>query len=136
MRLIALVAAVLIVVTAPAYSQQDRGGEKGSIRGFVYQGRLAAGDGPLRWADYPVVSHVYSGSPAQAAGLQVGDVILRVNGRDGTDTRAYRAGQPGSTYSLVVQRGFRELQISYVLVEPTWLRSEWTPHPGAHQTSP
>lgn len=139
MRPISMAAALLILVTAaPGWAQQPTtqtaAREKGPIRGFVYSGRLADGDGPVRWADYPVVSHVFSGSPAAAAGLRVGDAILRANGRDGTETEGYRGGGVGSTYTLVVQRGFQEVEISFVLIEPTWLASEWAPPAGSHTT--
>jgi len=102
-------------------------GETGPARGFVYTGRLADGGGPLRWADYPIVSHVFSGSPAEAAGLRVGDSIMTVNGRDATETEAFFDAKVGGTWTLTVQRGLQVLEISYILVEPTWLLSEWTP---------
>ncbi|HEX6036505.1 PDZ domain-containing protein [Longimicrobium sp.] len=105
----------------------DPGGPRGSRLGFVYSGRPADGSGPPRWADYPVVRHVFSGSPAHAAGLRVGDAILRVNGRDGAEAAAYHNPRVGQTYRFVVQRGMREVEITYTIVEPTWPASEWTP---------
>jgi S1-C subfamily serine protease len=133
-------ALVLLAAADPGHAQQAAsrgvaGVEKGPPRGFVYEGRPTDGD-PPRWADFPVVRHVFSGSPALAAGLRVGDVILRVNGREGTETGGYRGGAVGSTYSLVVQRGFERVEISFVLVEPTWPRSEWSPPPGSYTTRP
>lgn len=114
-------------ITAPA---RDPGGPRGAILGFVYSGRPDDGR-EMRWADYPVVSHVFSGSPAQAAGLRAGDAILRVNGRDGTEMTAYHNRHVGKTYTLVVQRGLREVEITFTLVEPTWPASEWTPPAGS-----
>lgn len=136
-KILALATALLLIGTAvPAHAQGTAPGEKGPMRGFVYGGRPTQDDGPVRWADYPVVRHVFSGSPALAAGLQVGDVILQVNGRDGTEVASYRTGGAGSTYALVVQRGFERVEISFVLVEPTWLKSEWTPPPGSYPSRP
>lgn len=109
----------------------DPGGRRGGILGFVYSGAPAS-DGSMRWADYPVVRHVFSGSPAQAAGLREGDAILRVNGREGTEPTAYHHPRVGQPYTLVVQRGLQELEISFTLVEPTWPASEWTPPAGSY----
>ena len=87
---------------------------------------------PPRWADYPVVLHVYQGSPAEVAGLREGDVILKVNGHDGTETAAYLEHAPGTRYTLLVQRGRQQKEISFVLVEPHWADSTWTPDPSPH----
>ncbi|HEX6036507.1 PDZ domain-containing protein [Longimicrobium sp.] len=111
---------------SPAAPAPDPGGPRGAIFGFVYSGRPVDGTG-MRWEDYPVVRHVFSGSPAEAAGLRVGDAILRVNGREGTEMTAYHDRRVGKAYTLVVQRGMREVEVSFTLVEPTWPASEWTP---------
>ncbi len=105
------------------------GGARGAIGplGFVYSGRADLSHSPPRWADYPVVRHVYETSPAQMAGLLVGDVILKVNGRDGCEFEPYRAHAPGTPFTLVVQRGREQKEISFVLVEPNWPDSAWVP---------
>jgi S1-C subfamily serine protease len=118
---------------AAATSAEPSPGRKGGLLGFVYSGSLANGDDALRWADYPVVRHVFSGSPAEGAGLRVGDAILQVNGRDGTETTAYHGSRVGQSWTLVVQRGLEQREIRFVLVEPTWLASEWTPPPGSYR---
>jgi S1-C subfamily serine protease len=130
-RMVLFAALLLALGSSPLLAQRA---ELGPIRGFVYHGALAQDGGAARWADYPIVVHVFAGSPAEAAGVRVGDRVLRVNGRDGTAFGGYRGGGPGATYTLVVQRGFREVEISFVLVEPTWLASEWTPPGGSFRT--
>lgn len=115
----------------PPAPAPDPGGPRGARLGFVYSGRPA--DEHMRWADYPVVRHVFSGSPAQAAGLRVGDAIVRVNGRDGTEMTAYHGSRVGQTYTFVVQRGMEEVEITFTLVEPTWPASEWTPPAGTYR---
>lgn len=120
------------VARAGSTPAPDPGGRRGGILGFVYTGRPVAGN-EMRWEDYPVVSHVFSGSPAQAAGLRAGDAILRVNGRDGTEMTAYHNRHVGKAYTLVVQRGMQEVEITFTLVEPTWPASEWTPPAGSRR---
>jgi S1-C subfamily serine protease len=95
--------------------------------GFAYSSNLIDdASGALKWADYPVVRHVYGGSPAAQAGLRVGDQILRINGRDGTEPKAYHNPRIGERCTLVVQRGTQEVEISYVLTARTWPADEFT----------
>jgi S1-C subfamily serine protease len=101
-------------------------GPRGAL-GFSYSGIPDFSIRPLRWADYPVVRHVYQSSPARAAGLEVGDAILKVNGRDGCEPEAYHHHTPGERLALVVQRGREQKEISFVLVEPNWPDSTWVP---------
>jgi S1-C subfamily serine protease len=95
--------------------------------GFAYSSNLIDdAAGAMKWADYPVVRHVYGGSPAARAGLRVGDQILRINGRDGTEPKAYHNPRIGERCTLVVQRGTQEVEISYVLTARTWPADEFT----------
>src|SRR5690606_33786188 len=60
-------------------------------------------------AEGVVVRSVTRGSPADAMGLQTGDVILNLNGRDITDAETFRAiaeARP-EAWQLVLQRGGR-----------------------------
>ncbi len=95
--------------------------------GFAYSSNLIDdASGALKWADYPVVRHVYSGSAAAQAGLRVGDQILRINGRDGTEPKAYHNPRIGERCTLVLQRGTQEVEISYVLTARTWPADEFS----------
>jgi carboxyl-terminal processing protease len=65
---------------------------------------------------YPVVAGVLPGSPALRAGLQTGDVIQQVDGRDVHGLSAQQAsalieGPVGSRVTLVVERGGRRLLV-------------------------
>ncbi len=63
----------------------------------------------------PRVSWVVQGSPAAAAGLRVGDLLLRVDGasvRDGVDAYALTRGEPGAVASLLVRREGQDLALS------------------------
>ncbi|HEY5998308.1 MAG TPA: DegQ family serine endoprotease [bacterium] len=63
-----------------------------------------------------LVSQVVKGSPAERGGVEVGDVIVRVDGRPVTDTRSLRntvaATAPGTRIKLEVLRGKREHTLS------------------------
>jgi len=62
-----------------------------------------------------LVSRVRSGTPAEKAGLQAGDILLRINGRtveDAADLRRMVAATgPGADVSLTVWRNGRELSL-------------------------
>lgn len=130
-RCLALLALTLTVAATPVHAQSQvrevRGNGPIGPLGFRYGGTPDFTVSPPRWADYPVVVHVFQNSPALAAGLREGDVILKVNGRDGCEATAYHAHAPGTRYTLVVQRGREQKEISFVLVEPSWPDSVWTP---------
>lgn len=62
---------------------------------------------------------VFDHSPAQRAGLQKGDVLVRLGGREVTDlatfTRALRAHAPGDPVEVEVRRGGRLLRFTVVM---------------------
>jgi serine protease Do len=68
-----------------------------------------------------IVSSVSPGSPAQAAGIERGDVIVRLNGAEVVDANALRnqiaSSTPGSTASLTVMRTGHERTLSVKLRE-------------------
>jgi carboxyl-terminal processing protease len=60
--------------------------------------------------DYPVVSGIIPGSPAQKSGLQAQDVIVKIDGADARGIKAEQAsarirGPEGSTVTLTIRRG-------------------------------
>ena len=62
---------------------------------------------------------VFDGSPAQGAGLQKGDVLVRFAGREVTDlvtfTRALRSVDPGDPVEVEVLRDGRSLRFTVVM---------------------
>jgi aminopeptidase N len=64
---------------------------------------------------------VTPGSPAEKAGVQEGDVILRVDGKDVADLAAFsailRGLSPGQTVKVVLMRGGAELRLDVTVVE-------------------
>jgi serine protease Do len=87
---------------------------------------IAAGMGLSR-PEGSIISWVLQGGPGQKAGLAIGDVILRYNGRTPTDDRAMLrniAHTPaGTTMTLSVLRDGSELSVP-VMVE-AWPRDQW-----------
>lgn len=125
-----LTAALLPRVAEAQTEMRSVPGRRNAL-GFSYSGLPDFSQSPPRWADYPVVRHVYETSPAQAAGLEVGDVVLKVNGRDGCETEAYLRYPIGSRVTLLVQRGREQKEISFVLTEPNWPDKDWVPTLGS-----
>ena len=71
--------------------------------------------------DGVLVASVETDSPAGRAGLQAGDVITRMNGRDVTSaadvTRAVRDAQPGATFDVRVTRDKKDVDLKVTLPE-------------------
>ncbi len=65
---------------------------------------------------YPRVGQVFCGYPADEAGLQPGDLVLAVNGRDGRQPRAISAGRPGTVVEFRIQPGQEVLEMTMVSV--------------------
>ncbi len=83
---------------------------------------LASGLGLLR--DWGVVlSDVYPGGPAASAGLQVGDVVVSLDGQAMENARQFNVGvyarHIGDTVNLEVRRGEREHRMAVTVVERT-----------------
>ena len=65
---------------------------------------------------YPTVRHVVPGSPADSAGVGVGDVIVEINGQDPrAQAVALRAAAP-NTYRL--RRGDEEREVVITTIAP------------------
>ncbi len=67
------------------------------------------------------IDSVLPGSPAEKAGLAGGDLLVKIDGREIADLRAYaevlRAHAPGDTIAIEVERGGERVQVSATLVE-------------------
>ncbi len=78
------------------------------------------GDGPMitHFLSAPVVESVEPGSPADKAGLEAGDVMVRLNGKDvrSQDIDFVRLLQPGAKIPMRVVRGSAERNVT-ILIE-------------------
>ncbi len=86
----------------------------------------AAEDRPffgVRFGEGAKIEHLFDGAPAQAAGLQVGDVIKTVDEKPIADTAAMQAVlaqcKPGDKLAVVVQREGEDVAAEVQLVKHT-----------------
>ena len=127
LRTSALALCVALAFAAGAASAQDatvlttgpkRAVGAGSGLGFTYGwkgeelGRNAEGKPDMR--NPPTIREVFPESPAARAGLQVGDVIVSVNGRDGRNPPLFNGLRPGAEVTLRVRRDDEEREITLV----------------------
>ena len=106
----------------------ERPGEEGSEASERYTVELAARK-MKRFGIIPTmgpIAAIQNGSPAETAGLKIGDVILKYNGEDTGDplTLHYRLqclAREAEEVELTVLRDEEELTIVSPLVEPQWL---------------
>jgi membrane-associated protease RseP (regulator of RpoE activity) len=75
--------------------------------------RFGVRPGPGNAYGYPDVREVVSGSAADAAGLEVGDVIVAVDGRDMRYEDFFPVKVAGTRYVMLVRRGEEELELLY-----------------------
>jgi S1-C subfamily serine protease len=93
-------------VSAPATRPNNLGFSYGWSGGIAVER-----DGRVTMRTHPRVSTVRRRTGAAAAGLQAGDVIVSVDGRDARDPAALRDIRPGHSVTLLVRRGRRERRI-------------------------
>lgn len=73
-------------------------------------------DGSVWAAEPPVISEVTPGSPAALVGLQPGDVVLQVNGRDAREPGLLRVREAGQEFVLRIRRGTELRDVTVVAV--------------------
>ncbi|HET7230041.1 MAG TPA: PDZ domain-containing protein [Longimicrobium sp.] len=82
---------------------------------YGWNGGITLGPGgKARVASYPRVVTVAPSSPAAAAGLRAGDMIVSVDGRDGMSTPLFENVRAGRAVVLRIRRGDEEREIRFV----------------------
>ncbi len=84
------------------------------VQGF----RTEMRPGPGNAYTHDRVTLVVKGSNAERAGLEVGDVILDVDGRDVRGVPLFPSRVPGTRYLLRIKRGAEEMELTFIYPEP------------------
>jgi predicted metalloprotease with PDZ domain len=79
-----------------------------------------------------VLEEVFKGSPAEAAGLEAGDILLVLNGIAYADenkealAKAYKGMRPGGTMTYDIERDGQRLEIEVTIGEiPDYIVAQW-----------
>ena len=82
--------------------------------------------------DQVVLEKVFEGSPAEAAGLEAGDILLVLNGIAYADenkealAKAYKGMRPGGTMTYDIERDGQRLEIEVTIGEiPDYIVAQW-----------
>lgn len=124
--------ALALAVAGTADAQQPQPGSGGAPAGGMV---VRQSPGPMNvyfgigWSIEPsgsvIIDGVQEGSPAAEAGLQAGDVLLTVDGREPPKTLPIFPGAtPGREYKLRVKRGSEEKEIVLVAAAPPAQRQQ------------
>ena len=102
----------------------------------IFVGPISEEKTPKQVAGGAAVTGVMPGSPAEKAGLEVGDIVAAVDGREVVGPEQLidlvRAHKPGDTVSIIVYRDGRRVAKSVTLgARPEEGQSEAPPMPGA-----
>lgn len=105
--------AVALAVPGAVRAQQDEQERPGMI-GVSFDVRAIQTDGEPEPRRDVLIAHVRRGSPAEAAGVEEGDVVTRINGRPAIESFRQLRLREGDTVQLRIRRGDDERDVSIV----------------------
>jgi len=73
--------------------------------GLMLKRPFMSPEGRVRYAEYPLVTDVAQGGPAEKVGIRANDVILSANGSDAREQRALLPTRAGERFVLRIRRG-------------------------------
>jgi membrane-associated protease RseP (regulator of RpoE activity) len=107
--------------SAPAAAETKPSGAPAEVRARHPRIGIRCDAAALEKEHVARVDAVTAGSPAEKAGVKVGDVILKVAGEAIRDDKTYRdilsRKRPGDSVALVLRRGGDELNVEVALVD-------------------
>lgn len=105
--------AVALAVPGAVRAQEDEQDRPGMI-GVSFSVRTTQTDREPEPKSVVLIGHVRRGSPAEAAGVDEGDVVVRINGRPAIESFRELGLREGETVQLRLRRGDDERDVSIV----------------------
>lgn len=105
--------AVALAVPGAVRAQED-GQERPGMIGVSFNVRAAQTDRDREQRREVLIAHVRRGSPAEAAGVDEGDVVVRINGRPAIESYRDLELREGDTVQFRIRRGDDERDVSIV----------------------
>ncbi|HEX6373774.1 MAG TPA: PDZ domain-containing protein [Longimicrobium sp.] len=106
-------AAAALAVPGAVWAQEDEQERPGMI-GVTFSLHTTRSDRDPEGRSEVVIEHVRRGSPAEAAGVNEGDVVIRINGRPAVDSFRELDLHEGETVQLRIQRDGDERDVAIV----------------------
>ncbi len=132
MKGLVLCAVALLSIAAPTHARAQNSGSPARTEvihspnarraeatlgiGLMLKRPFMSPEGRVRYAEYPLVTEVARGGPAEKVGIRADDVIVSANGTDAREQRALLPTRAGERFVLRVRRGTEVREFTVVAV--------------------